>query len=190
MSLSQWPPHCLLPLYRARPIGALRAPSAYRCPPQKANGIPMSRFAARVVSLTLPTLATAALLWPALGKRSSPADDPSPLPQGMAVTVLKTAKSCFSDIVEVSGLIRPREETAVRPERFGARVTDILTEPGEIRHRRPDAGAAQACAEGGSAQVQAPVAGIVLNSSAVIGRDRFRQRRGAVHHHRAWRIRP
>jgi HlyD family secretion protein len=129
--------------------------------------MPMSRFAARVISLTLPTLATAALLCLPL-QASRAADDPSPLPQGMAVTVLKTAKSCFSDIVEVSGLIRPREETAVRPERFGARVTDILAEPGE------SVTAGQTLArlslpEGGSAKVQAPVAGIVLNSSAVIG---------------------
>jgi HlyD family secretion protein len=129
--------------------------------------MPMSRFAARVVSLTLPTLATAALLC-LPSQAILAADDPSPLPQGMAVTVLKTAKSCFSDIVEVSGLIRPREETAVRPERFGARVTEILAEPGE------SVTAGQTLArlslpEGGSAQVQAPLAGIVLNSSAVIG---------------------
>src|SRR6202000_2925936 len=93
---------------------------------------------------------------------------PSPLPPSMAVTVLKATKSCFSDIVEVSGIIQPREETIVRPERFGTRVTDILAEPGE------SVTAGQTLArlslpEGGSAQVQAPVAGIVLNSSAVIG---------------------
>ncbi len=96
------------------------------------------------------------------------ADEAEMLPQGMAVTVLKAAKSCFSDIVEVSGPIRPREETTVRPERFGTKVTDILAEPGDT------VSAGQVLArlslpEGGAAQVQAPVAGIVLNSSAVIG---------------------
>jgi HlyD family secretion protein len=128
--------------------------------------MPMSPFAAGVVSLMLPLLAATAFT--CLPHASLAADDPSPLPQGMAVTVLKTAKSCFSDIVEVSGIIQPREETAVRPERFGTRVTDILAEPGE------SVTAGQTLArlslpEGGTAQVQAPVAGIVLNSSAVIG---------------------
>ncbi len=125
----------------------------------------MLRYAARVISRLL--LAAAALAW-FTPHASLAADEAETLPQGMAVTVLKTAKSCFSDIVEVSGLIRPREETAVRPERFGARVTDILAEPGE------SVTAGQTLArlslpEGGSAQVQAPVAGIILNSSAVIG---------------------
>jgi hypothetical protein len=33
--------------------------------------------------------------------------------------VLTAAKSCFSNIVEVSGLVLAREKTAVRPERQG-----------------------------------------------------------------------
>jgi HlyD family secretion protein len=127
---------------------------------------PMSRFAARLVSLMLPALAAAFVC--VSSQASLAAGDTGPLPQGMAVTVLKAAKACFSDIVEVSGIIRPRDETAVRPERFGTRVTDILAEPGE------SVTAGQTLArlslpEGGTAQVQAPVAGIVLNSSAVIG---------------------
>jgi HlyD family secretion protein len=126
--------------------------------------MPMSRFAARMVS---KVLAAAALvcLW---SHASIAAEEAGPLPQGMAVTVLKAAKSCFSDIVEVSGIVQPRHETAVRPERFGSRVTDILTEPGET----VTAGqvlARVSLPEGGTAQVQAPVAGIVLSSSAVIG---------------------
>jgi HlyD family secretion protein len=127
----------------------------------------MSRFAAGVVSLKLPMLAAAAFIYISLNP-SRAADEAESLPRGMAVTVLKAAKSCFSDIVEVSGIIRPREETAVRPERFGSKVTDILAEPGDT------VSAGQVLArlnlpEGGAAQVQTPVAGIVLNSSAVIG---------------------
>jgi hypothetical protein len=38
-------------------------------------------------------------------------DDTEAAPKGAAVTVLKVAKSCFADIVEVSGTIIPREET-------------------------------------------------------------------------------
>src|SRR5882724_7764123 len=59
------------------------------------------------------------------------ADAPKDGPKGAAVTVLKAAKSCFSNIVEVSGIIIPKEETAVRPERPGLKVAEILTEPGD-----------------------------------------------------------
>jgi HlyD family secretion protein len=96
------------------------------------------------------------------------ADDAEPLPKGAAVTVLTAAKSCFSDIVEVSGIVRPREETAVRPERQGLKVAEILADAGDT------VTAGQTLArltlpEGGLLQVQAPVAGLIASSSAVIG---------------------
>src|ERR1700734_3364195 len=86
------------------------------------------------------------------------AEAPEPLPKAAAVTVLKAAKSCFSDIVEVSGIVRPREETMVRPDRPGLKVVEILAEAGDT------VTAGQTLArlglpEGGVAQVQAPVAG-------------------------------
>lgn len=95
------------------------------------------------------------------------ADEPD-APKGAAVTVLKATKSCFSDIVEVSGVLIPRDETAVRPERPGLKVADVLAEAGDT------VTAGQALArltlpEGGTAQVQAPVAGLVSASTAVIG---------------------
>ena len=105
-----------------------------------------------LLSLTSPTLA---------------ADEPD-APRGAAVTVLKAAKSCFADIVEVSGLLIPREETAVRPERPGLKVAEVLAEAGDT------VTAGQALArltlpEGGVVQVQAPVAGTIAASTAVIG---------------------
>jgi hypothetical protein len=36
-------------------------------------------------------------------------------PKGPAVTVLKATKSCFAAIVELSGTVMPREETARGP---------------------------------------------------------------------------
>jgi multidrug efflux pump subunit AcrA (membrane-fusion protein) len=89
-------------------------------------------------------------------------------PNGAAVTVLKAAKSCFGDIVDVSGLVIAREETAVRPERQGLKVAEILADAGDT------VTAGQTLArltlpEGGIAQVQAPVAGLIESSSAVIG---------------------
>src|SRR6476661_7965137 len=96
------------------------------------------------------------------------AADESDAPKGAAVTVLKATKSCFSDIVEVSGVLVPREETAVRPERPGLKVADVLAEAGDT------VTAGQTLArltlpEGGTVQVQAPVAGLVSASTAVIG---------------------
>ena len=95
------------------------------------------------------------------------ADDPD-APRGAAVTVLKAAKSCFDNIVEVSGLVIPREETAVRPDRPGLKVAEILADAGDT------VTAGQALArltlpEGGTALVQAPVAGLISASTAVIG---------------------
>jgi HlyD family secretion protein len=105
-----------------------------------------------------------------LSVTSSPAlaADESDAPKGAAVTVLKAAKSCFSDIVEVSGVLIPRDETAVRPERPGLKVAEVLAEAGDT------VTAGQTLArltlpEGGTAQVQAPVAGLVSASTAVIG---------------------
>jgi HlyD family secretion protein len=109
--------------------------------------------AATLLSLSLPALA---------------AEEPADAPRGAAVTVLKAAKSCFSAIVEVSGIVIPREETAVRPERQGLKVAEILADAGD------NVTAGQALArltlpEGGTVTVQAPVAGLISASSAAIG---------------------
>jgi len=94
--------------------------------------------------------------------------DDTAAPKGAAVTVLKAAKQCFSAIVEVSGILIPKEETAVRPDRPGLKVADVLVDAGEI------VTAGQTLArlnlpEGGMIVVQAPVAGLVSSSTAVIG---------------------
>src|SRR5947199_6724305 len=83
------------------------------------------------------------------------AADEAEAPKGAAVTVLKAAKSCFGDIVEVSGIVIARDETAVRPDRPGLKVAEILAEPGD------NVTAGQTLArltptEGGTATVQAP----------------------------------
>ena len=76
--------------------------------------------------------------------------------------MLTAAKSCFSNIVEVSGIVlAPREETAVRPERQGLKVAEVLADAGDTvtagqtlaRLNLPD---------GGTTLVQAPVAGLIL----------------------------
>jgi multidrug efflux pump subunit AcrA (membrane-fusion protein) len=96
------------------------------------------------------------------------ADDTEAAPKGAAVTVLKAAKSCFANIVEVSGTIIPREETQVRPERMGLKVAEVLADAGDT------VTAGQTLArltlpEGGSVAVQAPVAGTISATTAAIG---------------------
>src|ERR1700686_4682105 len=116
-------------------------------------------------SQKLPILAIATLL--VLASPALAADE-SDAPKGASVTVLKAAKACFGDIVEVTGTVIAREETAVRPERMGLKVSEILAEAGDT------VTAGQTLArltlpEGGVAQVQAPVAGLVEASTATIG---------------------
>jgi HlyD family secretion protein len=98
----------------------------------------------------------------------APAADETAPPTAPAVTVIKAQKACFSNIVEVSGIVLARDEAAVRPERFGLKVAEVLIDPGET----VTAGqllARLSLPEGGSQNIQAPVAGIVASSSAVVG---------------------
>jgi HlyD family secretion protein len=96
------------------------------------------------------------------------ADDAEVAPKGAAVTVLKAAKSCFANIVEVSGTIIPREETQVRPERMGLKVSEVLADAGD------NVTAGQVLArltlpEGGTVTVQTPVAGLISATTASVG---------------------
>jgi HlyD family secretion protein len=113
-------------------------------------------------------LATAVLAGFCFASRPCLAADDTGAPKGAAVTVLTAAKQCFSAIVEVSGILLAKEETSVRPDRPGLKVADVLVDAGET------VTAGQALArlnlpEGGTIVVQAPVAGLVSSSTAVIG---------------------
>jgi HlyD family secretion protein len=127
----------------------------------------MTHFAALNLPRKLRAPIAAALLCLA-SLPSLAADEADSAPKGAAVTVLKAAKSCFSNIVEVSGIMRPRDETSVRPDRQGLKVTEILADAGD------NVTAGQTLArlslpEGGTVLVQAPVAGLISNSSAAVG---------------------
>jgi HlyD family secretion protein len=126
----------------------------------------MNPFASLGPSRKLLAPAVACLL--CLVSHPSLAADEADAPKGAAVTVLKAAKSCFNAIVEVSGTVIAREETAVRPERQGLKVAEVLTDAGDT------VTAGQTLArltlpEGGVTQIQAPVAGLISSSSAVVG---------------------
>ena len=112
-----------------------------------------------------PTLLAALLLASPAFAADEPAEGG---PKGAAVTVVKAAKACFSDIVDVSGILIAREETSVRSERPGLKVAEVLAEPGDT----VTAGqllARLSLPEGGLTLVAAPIAGMVSTSTAVVG---------------------
>jgi HlyD family secretion protein len=120
----------------------------------------MSRFARDL----LPALVLGAALCAAPAFAADEADQP----KGAAVTVFKAAKSCFGNNVELSGTIIAREETQVRPERMGLKVTEVLADAGDT----VTAGqvlARLSLPEGGTITVQAPVAGLISATTATIG---------------------
>lgn len=93
-------------------------------------------------------------------------------PPGMAVSVAKAKKTCFSDTLVVVGTVVPRHEVLVRPDRDGLQIKEILVEPGET------AAAAQVLARLGPANeqqqgsivaVRAPVGGIIVAAPKVVG---------------------
>ena len=125
----------------------------------------MPSLTARSLSAKLPALllAGALLATPALA-----ADDPADAPRGPAVTVLKAAKACFNNNVEVSGIVLAREETSVRPDRQGLKVSEIMADAGDTVTAGQQL-ARLTLPEGGTVNVTAPVAGLVSASTAAIG---------------------
>ena len=125
----------------------------------------MIDFSRSFVRRCLALLAASLL---ALAAAPARAADDDNTPKGPAVTVLKATKSCFAAIVELSGTIMARDETAVRPERMGLKVAEVLAEAGDT------VTAGQTLArlnlpEGGTVTVQAPIGGTITSSSAVVG---------------------
>jgi HlyD family secretion protein len=126
--------------------------------------MPMTHFAASARKRIAPL--AAALI--CLAAQPCLAADDEDAPKGAAVTVINATKACFAAIVEVTGPVIARDETMIRPERQGLKVSEILADPGDT------VTAGQTLArlilpEGGTALVQAPVAGLIATSSAVIG---------------------
>src|SRR6195952_5289024 len=85
------------------------------------------------VAITFDRKLPALILALTLAMASLPclAADDADAPKGSAVTVLKAAKSCFSAIVEVSGILIPKEEISVRPERPGLKTDEIFVDAGD-----------------------------------------------------------
>jgi len=128
----------------------------------------MMNCTSRAPALTLPALLAAVALAFGAQPALSADEGDGTAPRGPAVTVLKAAKFCFNNNVEVSGIMMAREETQVRPEKMGSKVSEIMADAGDV----VTAGqilARMTPPEGGTITVQAPVAGLISTSSAQIG---------------------
>jgi HlyD family secretion protein len=96
---------------------------------------------------------------------------PPAVPGGAPVTVSKATKACFTDTLAMTGVLQPRSLVQVRPEQEGLQITQVKAEPGD------SVTAGQALAQlarpegqpAATATVTAPVAGIILHRTAIIG---------------------
>jgi multidrug efflux pump subunit AcrA (membrane-fusion protein) len=88
-----------------------------------------------------------------------------------AVTVAKAKRECFRNTIQVTGVLSPRKELAVRPDREGLQITQVPVQLGDsvksgqvLARLSPPEGQ-----PGGSVDVVAPAAGVIIYTSAVIG---------------------
>jgi HlyD family secretion protein len=86
------------------------------------------------------------------------------------VRVAIAKKTCFDDMTEITGGLVPKQEVLVRPDREGFYIWKVLVEPGA------KVNAGQALAQLMNPEtpsdliaVQAPVAGVIRTSNAVVG---------------------
>jgi multidrug efflux pump subunit AcrA (membrane-fusion protein) len=89
------------------------------------------------------------------------------------VTVTRAKNICFSDTIQVTGALVPRNEVLVRPDREGLQVSQVLVEAGDavvsgqvLARLIPPEGQPGG---GTGTAVQASAAGIITAISAVIG---------------------
>jgi multidrug efflux pump subunit AcrA (membrane-fusion protein) len=94
-------------------------------------------------------------------------------PVEMAVTVAKAKNTCFVDTLQVTGVLTPRNDILVRPDREGMQISQVLAEPGDtvvsgqvLARLTPPEGQPGG---GGTTAVQAPAAGVIIARAAVVG---------------------
>jgi HlyD family secretion protein len=101
----------------------------------------------------------------------SSAAQPSEPSGERVVTIAQARRMCFGNTLQVTGVLVPKNEILVRPDREGMQISQVLAEPGDTvvsgqvlaRLIPPDG------APGASAAVQSPAAGVITNVSAVVG---------------------
>lgn len=98
------------------------------------------------------------------------ADDRSPPPAAMAVTVARVKKSCFPDTMSVVGNVEPRNEVLVRPDREGLQIKEILVEAGSTVAANAVLARLNSQSDTSTVvSINAPVGGVVLTAPNVVG---------------------
>lgn len=93
----------------------------------------------------------------------------------MAVTVVPAKSMCFADTLQVTGVLVPRNEILVRPEREGLQISEVLVEPGntivsgQVLARLSPPEGQEGAGGSGAIAVRAPAAGVVISAPAVVG---------------------
>jgi HlyD family secretion protein len=90
-------------------------------------------------------------------------------PIGAAVSVMKAKRACFKDSVEVTGVLVPREEVLVRPDREGLQIAKVSVEAGDTVKSGQLLARLEQPGGGAGVDVQSPVAGLVTRRSAIVG---------------------
>jgi HlyD family secretion protein len=88
-----------------------------------------------------------------------------------AVTVAQAKRVCFGNTIQVTGVLVPRKEILVRPDREGLQISQVPVQPGDtvrsgqvLARLTPPEGQ-----PGGNVEVTAPAAGVITFSSAIVG---------------------
>ena len=92
-------------------------------------------------------------------------------PAERAVTVARVKNVCFADTLQVTGVVTPRSEVLVRPDREGLQIAQVPVEPGDTvvtgqvlaRLIPPDG------QPGAGIPVRAPAAGTIVSAAATVG---------------------
>ncbi len=100
-------------------------------------------------------------------------------PTGALVIVVRATNACFSDMVRVTGFLVPRKVAVVNADEDGYKITDVLVSEGDqvisgqdlarlnrAAGKDPRTGSAVPAR---SATLHAPVAGLVMSSTAMVG---------------------
>jgi multidrug efflux pump subunit AcrA (membrane-fusion protein) len=89
----------------------------------------------------------------------------------LAVTTIAAKRICFTDTLQATGVLVPRSEILVRPEREGLQISQVLVEVGDTVGLRQVMArlTPQEGQPGNATAVQAPAAGIVTSRNAVVG---------------------
>jgi multidrug efflux pump subunit AcrA (membrane-fusion protein) len=88
------------------------------------------------------------------------------------VIVTKSVRSCFSDLVRVTGFVVPRREAVAGVDQEGLKVTDVLVREGELVAENQELARLIPLGQAGSQRsvsLRAPAAGLVTQVNTMIG---------------------